>query len=134
MAYLKDVLTDLNQALSRWEEALKEPFSELVRDATIQRFEFSFERLWKVAKVFLKEAEGVDCASPKSCFRQLRNTLKLTDEEVEQLLIMVDDRNDSVHLYSEKMADELYRDLKKYARLTRKVYKQITQNFANQNP
>lgn len=125
MAYLKEVLADLNQALTRWEEALKEPFSPLARDASIQRFEFSFELLWKATKVFLKEVEGIECASPKSCFRELRNILGLADEVVGQLLQMVDDRNDSVHLYSEKMADKLYRDLRKYSRLARRVYELI---------
>jgi hypothetical protein len=31
-------------------DILKEPFSVIVRDATIQRFEYTFEALWKFLK------------------------------------------------------------------------------------
>jgi len=38
----------LNQALLSLEEILAEEFSVIVRDATIQRFEYTFELGWKI--------------------------------------------------------------------------------------
>ena len=41
-------------------DILKEPFSIIVRDAAIQRFEYTFEALWKFLKDYLNGS------SPKS--------------------------------------------------------------------
>ena len=49
------------------------------RDALIQRFEFSFELLWKCAKEYLYVEEGIDAASPKKVIRCCRE-LGLLDE------------------------------------------------------
>jgi len=38
-------------------------------DAANQRFEFTFEAVWKTARVSLKEAEGLEAASPKGVLR-----------------------------------------------------------------
>ena len=48
---------------------MKEPFSMIIRDATIQRFEYTFEALWKFLKEYLKEKEGIVSNSPKACFK-----------------------------------------------------------------
>jgi len=40
-------LSHFERALSRLEEALAKPEDPIVRDASIQRFEFTFEMAWK---------------------------------------------------------------------------------------
>ncbi|NOR64537.1 MAG: hypothetical protein GQ468_00805 [Candidatus Scalindua sp.] len=40
-------------------EILDEPFSVLVRDATIQRFEYTFESLWKFLRSFMKRCATI---------------------------------------------------------------------------
>ncbi|MFZ2226214.1 MAG: HI0074 family nucleotidyltransferase substrate-binding subunit [Candidatus Moraniibacteriota bacterium] len=114
MDYLKEKFSDLEQALIAWKKALDAPFSDLNRDATIQRYEFSLELLWKTVKMYLKEYEGIECNSPKACFREIRVILDLSEENIEQCMAMTDDRNLSVHTYSEKMANELYARLVQY--------------------
>lgn len=42
-APLDRLTTDVRAALERLGEALREPKNDIVRDAAIQRFEFSFE-------------------------------------------------------------------------------------------
>lgn len=51
------------------ELAVKSDLSEVERDALIQRFEFSFELLWKCVKEYLYVEEGIDAASPKKVIR-----------------------------------------------------------------
>ena len=62
---------DAVKALDTIGEILKQPFSLIVRDATIQRFEYTFEALWKFLKEYLKEKEGIISNSPKSCFKSV---------------------------------------------------------------
>jgi len=53
MEKLKERLDSCQRALSTLDEALNMPFSIIVRDGAIQRFEFSFEVLWKVSSQFV---------------------------------------------------------------------------------
>jgi hypothetical protein len=62
---------DALRAVGSLKEILQESFSVIVRDAAIQRFESTFEALWKFFKEYLKEREGIICNSPKACFREL---------------------------------------------------------------
>lgn len=125
MDYLEEKLADLEQALSVWKEALDAPFSDLNRDASIQRFEFSFELLWKTAKIYLQKAEGIECNSPKSCFREMRAVFDFSEDEIEKCMSMTEDRNLSVHTYSEKMANELYERLGAYWEISDKIARKI---------
>lgn len=125
MAELNDILISLKKALTAWENVLKEGYSDIVRDATIQRYEFTFELLWKCLRAFLKEHEGISCNSPKSCFREAKKSLTLTEEEIELCLEMTDSRNLSVHTYSEKLAKALYDKTKKYFQISKKIFDQI---------
>ena len=65
---MKQRLDSFSQALDRFTEALSEADTPMNRDATIQRFEFTFELAWKALQAALRR-EGLDCASPKSCLR-----------------------------------------------------------------
>lgn len=44
------LLDDLRRAIARLDDALAQPENEYLRDAAIQRFEFSFELAWKAAQ------------------------------------------------------------------------------------
>ncbi len=63
----------------------------------------------------------MECNSPKSCMRELFRNRYITEEELQELLRMVDDRNLTVHTYHEELAENLFGRLKDYARLMRKV-------------
>jgi nucleotidyltransferase substrate binding protein (TIGR01987 family) len=45
---------DFLSALARLEEALAQPEDSFLRDATIQRFEFTYELAWKAIKLWLE--------------------------------------------------------------------------------
>ncbi|MBC8277013.1 MAG: nucleotidyltransferase substrate binding protein [FCB group bacterium] len=99
------------------EEIIKEPYSKIIRDATIQRFEYTFEAVWKYLKEYLKEQHGIVCNSPKGCFREAFSMGLLTDEQTEVFLKMTDDRNLTSHTYHEELAEAIYGRVKGYAEL-----------------
>ena len=55
----KLALDHFEKALARLHEVLAQPENEFIRDATIQRFEFTFEAAWKAMYRWLR-ARGVD--------------------------------------------------------------------------
>ncbi len=77
----------------------------IVRDAVIQRFEFSYELLWKLLRKIAKD-EQIDCASPKKSFNAGFKLGFIADEAV--FLEIIDARNRTVHTYSENVAQEIY--------------------------
>jgi len=106
-----DVLVSFEKALFKLDEALKAETSELIRDAAIQRFEFSYELMWKSLKNILKES-GVICHSPKSCFKEAFSQGWIKDEEL--WLQMLSDRNLTTHTYDEVLAIKVYKNLPVY--------------------
>ena len=103
------------------------------RDATIQRFEFSFEACWKAAKQYLFDVEGVDVASPKGVMRSLRENNILNEEETMIGIQMVNDRKLTVHTYNEEVAIKIYSNLKKYNRLLNLIIVRMEEKVASQN-
>ena len=103
------------QALQRLQDALKLPEDSIVRDACIQRFEFTFETAWKAVQADAA-AEGTECASPRDCFRTAFR-MGIIDLNETSWLKMVEDRNRTSHTYDEAAAEEIYRSLASYAEL-----------------
>ena len=106
------------KALTKLHEGVqKESLTEMERDGLIQRFEFAFEIMWKCGKDYLLDREGLDVASPKKVIRSLREVGLFSDEETEQALKMVDDRNLTAHTYDETMAVALAQRIIEYEKL-----------------
>ena len=105
---------DALKALDTLEEILRQPFSIIVRDATIQRFEYTFEAFWKFLKEYLKKREGIVSNSPKSCFRETFLLGFITEEETVKFLEMTDRRNDTSHTYKEEVAQIIYSKIPEY--------------------
>ncbi|OAG27094.1 hypothetical protein TH606_08860 [Thermodesulfatator autotrophicus] len=98
------------------------------RDASIQRFEYTFEVVWKVLKGFLWKIEKLECYSPKSCFRTAGKVDILSPEETEMAL-KVDARNATSHTYREEVARIIYRDLPKYTELMENILKRVEEKL-----
>ncbi|WP_072004162.1 nucleotidyltransferase substrate binding protein [Selenomonas sp. AB3002] len=108
---------DYHRVLERLQSALqKEPDAdEIYLDATIQRFEFSFELAWKLMKAVL-EYEGIEVSSPRSSIREGWKAGLIADAET--WLDMQEKRNLFTHIYDEFTALEVYRQIKeKYVAL-----------------
>lgn len=111
MEKLIEKLTSCEAALATLSESLAMPVTVIVRDACIQRFEYSFESLWKLLKAYLEYNEGIVCNSPKSCFREALQVQLLSLAEAAACLAMTDDRNKTAHLYLEQLAKDIYAKL-----------------------
>ena len=119
MENLEQKLRSCQRAVATLDEAVNMPFSVIVRDASIQRFEYSFESLWKLLKAYLEQHEGIICNSPKRCFREGFQVGLLSVEETEACLVMTDDRNLTSHTYIEAVAEAIYRKLPTYLAVMR---------------
>jgi nucleotidyltransferase substrate binding protein (TIGR01987 family) len=112
---LKRRLALARKAFATMREALGLPKTAIVRDAAIQRFEYSFEAVWKAAQRFLREREGVEAASPKAVVRASFSAGLLDEPSSRRALSMVDDRNLTVHTYNEPLAEAIYSRLADHA-------------------
>ncbi|MEA3369472.1 MAG: HI0074 family nucleotidyltransferase substrate-binding subunit [Candidatus Ratteibacteria bacterium] len=121
MERLKLKYKDAQKALDTLKKIFDEPFSIIIRDAAIQRFEYSFEAFWKFIKEYLKEKEGVIGNSPKTCFREIFSLGYSTEDETVELQEMTDRRNDTSHTYKEEVAQKIYKGIKGYFELMDKI-------------
>jgi nucleotidyltransferase substrate binding protein (TIGR01987 family) len=95
-------LLEYAKALIALDKALKEPKSDIVRDATIQRFKFCVELAWKSAKRIM----GTNSSAPKTVVREMAQNGLI--DQVEFWLQAIDQRNLSSHTYKEALAEQVY--------------------------
>jgi nucleotidyltransferase substrate binding protein (TIGR01987 family) len=116
---------DALKALATLKDILREPFTLIVRDATIQRFEYTFEAAWKVLREYLKKREGILANSPKSCFREAFSLGLFSEEEATLSLEMTDRRNDTSHTYREEIAQAIFQQISAYCVLMESLLKKL---------
>ena len=123
---LRDRLKEYEKCLKKFEEVLNIPENEFIRDSAIKRFELCFELGWKTLKDYLNE-EGIFCRSPKNCLKEAFS-IGLIDDEDEWLLIL-EDRNLSVHTYNEELAEDIYKRLSKHFKAMKTLLERIKENI-----
>jgi len=106
---LKYSFEDLKSAYVKLEEGVLEKETELVRDAVIKRFEFTYELLWKTIKIFL-EVKGIKVKFPRDCFLKAFKYGWIKNESI--VLKMLEDRNKTTHICSAKDAQSIYEVIK----------------------
>jgi len=117
-------LTNLEKALNRFKEVLQEPESTIVMDATIQRFEFSYELMWKTVKNFLEDVHGIRAVSPRQVFKEAYALSLIKDEDL--FLEMIHSRNLLAHTYNEELAGEIYRKSPLYLSAMQDIFKHLS--------
>jgi nucleotidyltransferase substrate binding protein (TIGR01987 family) len=80
-------------------------------DATIQRFEFTFELAWKFLKDYFWE-QGLELNYPKEIIKEAFASHLIDNEEI--WIKMLKDRNMTSHTYDEKLVDEIYMRIRSY--------------------
>jgi nucleotidyltransferase substrate binding protein (TIGR01987 family) len=103
-------LSKLKEAFTRLEDGLKSVKDDLDVDGVIQRFEFTFELLWKTLKIFLED-NGILCQSPKDCLKAAFKYGLIKDEKV--LIRMLEDRNLLSHVYDMKQSRDIFGRIKR---------------------
>ena len=111
---MKDVfeysLKKLNDAYQRLEEGVKQTKDELDQDGVIQRFEFTFELLWKALKLYL-EHQGIIVKTPRESFVEAFRINLVGDEKI--FLDMLEDRNNTSHIYDKATSNKIFNRIKK---------------------
>ena len=95
-------LTAFTKARARLHEVLQQDENEFMRDAVIQRFEFTFETAWKAAYRWLRDrGEPVNESAHPVLPRALANGLILDVAGWDELRLR---RNQTSHTYDESLA------------------------------
>ncbi len=105
------ILEPLEKALDSLQKALQ-PKDEFVRDAAIQRFEYSFELSWKTLKRYLTENSAEPEFNIKNIFREAARQQLIT--EAEPWFEFHKARNLTTHTYNEDTAEETYQAALKF--------------------
>ena len=116
------LIARLEQALATLDEVLAMSFSVIVRDATIQRFEYCFELSWKLLKKVLK-ADGIEVNSPRQAVRKAFENGYIDDIDV--WFEMLEDSNMTSHTYDPNIAEKVYESAKELPVEARKVLAKI---------
>ena len=124
---LERSLVLFKKAMDRFSEALQEPESSIVMDATIQRFEFTYELMWKTLKNFLEDVHGIRTVSPRQVFVEAYS-LSIIEQEV-IFLEMIKSRNMLSHTYNEEQAAEIYKKCPSYLSAMKDLYAKLSIEF-----
>jgi nucleotidyltransferase substrate binding protein (TIGR01987 family) len=98
----------VSNAAARLLEVASQRETDIVRDAAIQRFEFTFELVWKTLQLYL-EHQGLDCIGPRPVLKKAFGAgLIAASDEADVWLQMLEDRNLTSHAYDEMLARQIY--------------------------
>jgi nucleotidyltransferase substrate binding protein (TIGR01987 family) len=116
-------LTSLEELVSKYSENQTDV---ILRDALIQRFEYSTEAFWKYLKAYLQTEHNLSANSPREVIRT-GLFAKLYSEEISQeLLQMLDDRNLTSHTYVEELAESIAHRIPEYSKNMNAVMTQLS--------
>lgn len=104
-------ISPLLEAFKQFHEALPVAKSDLEKAGAVQYFEFTYELAWKMLKRILKN-RGKELNSPKMVFREAASEGLIDNPEA--WFEFIDARNQTVHTYDKKIANEIWSDLPKF--------------------
>lgn len=118
------------KALETLQEATREQnLNQYVKDATIQRFEYTYELSWKLVKSVLSY-KGVEMTYPRELFREAFSAGWLVHPEVWDA--MIEDRNITSHTYKARKAEDVYNSIcREYYPELRYLYIRISEVISN---
>lgn len=108
---VKEKYENYYRALEKLKDALKRDDSDdLVLDAVIQRFEFTYELSWKLIKLYLSYSGIAEVRTPRAAFKEAFAAGVIREGDV--WIDMLDDRNRTSHTYDEGQARNIYNEIK----------------------
>lgn len=124
-----DYFYNLGKALKRLSEVINHKDvnkNDFMQDASIQRFEFVIEIFWKTLKKILNY-EKIESTTPRDVLSQAYQ-FKLIDDEA-LWLSMLDDRNNTSHVYNEKNAHRIFKNIQTYLPVFEKTYANLKEKY-----
>ena len=98
----------------------------ILRDAMIQRFEYSTEAFWKFLKAYLLTEHNLSANSPRDVIRTGLKASLYKEEISKELLQMLDDRNLTSHTYVEELAESIAHRIPEYSKNMNAVMTQLS--------
>lgn len=125
-------LTPLQKATASLERAVKrskkKPDDDEVRDAVIQRFEYTYELSWKFMRRWIKLNRAPADAEPKTMKDLFREVARVgLIEDPEPWFEYAYARNLSSHTYDEEKAGEVYESALDFVKDAKKLLKNLKQ-------
>lgn len=115
---MQQSLRSLEKALVILEKSTEKDFeiNKLMRDGTIQRFEYSIDGFWKFLKIYFEMnfKIAIESPSPKTILKLALDMQLISDHECMILLDAVSDRNLTSHTYDEDLADNMEQHIELY--------------------
>lgn len=126
---VEEKLVNYKKAVDRLKEILEvSPDHSYIYDATIQRFEFTYELAWKLMKTFLEYKGLSDVRTPRDTFKEAFQAGIIDDGE--GWIRMLIDRNITSHTYNEEDALEIYIRIKEqHYRLLESLFETISEEI-----
>lgn len=122
-------LNKLKNADQKLKEGIEQAKDELDKDGVIQRFEFTFEILWKALKIYL-EYQGIIVKTPRDSFVEAFRIDLISDEKI--FLDMLEDRNNTSHIYDKETSEKIFNRIKKnYQTEIAKVIELLNKSLIN---
>ena len=117
-------ISDLRNAVSRLDEAIRDNKKyeiESLKDAVIQRFEFTLELSWKAIKTYLNSEGVLEATTPKQTIREAFS--KGIIENADIWIDMLNDRNLTSYTYNQEISNKIYENIVKiYIEEIKKIY------------
>jgi nucleotidyltransferase substrate binding protein (TIGR01987 family) len=135
-AQIEKMLVTLDKANSLYQKKLSQTPNhehhvneELLafRDSVIKRLEYCVDAFWKLIKTYLEDAQGLTLTEtgPKPIARTAALNHVISEQESNDLIIMIEERNKTSHMYREEIADEIAKHAQKAHSLMHTVFARI---------
>ncbi len=122
-------ISQLEKALEKFNEILNiNSDKDYIIDASIQRFEFCYELIWKTLKLAL-QLNSIETNSPKDVLRKAYQYKYI--ENIDLWINLIEVRNLTTHTYDQILANEVYALLPQYAKIFTKVLYELKREFLN---
>lgn len=134
---LNDALETLHKSLETYafvakNTSVKLPQSDhdetrlICRDSTIQRFEYCAELFWKYLKKYMEtKSAPIEYNAPVPVVRAAFSIGLLREQEAEDILEMIKDRNKTSHIYKEEIAEYLSVHIPHYYQLMHDIVEKL---------
>ena len=100
---------------------------QVIADSLVQRFEFTYEMMWKYFREYLRTVFGISVVkSSRIIFKEAHSVGLLNGEELELCENMIMDRNNTSHEYDLHKSRALIQSALGYCSLMQKIHREKT--------